>query len=190
MKSIPIFRDKTDLVSLPEIPSLLVDSFKRMGMEINGGNLTFFEKLQAVYRFMDQFGAFVSTFAVCSRGCSHCCRMDVQMGTLEAHYIEARTSAVADGTGEKVTMGHRTACPFLDADGACSIYEFRPFNCRTFHTLDDPKYCADGDESHQVYGSAGGGYGVGFYSSISSWLKGIEESEGRGFRDIRDWFPG
>lgn len=156
MKEIPIFRDKGDRVVLPDIPSSLSDEFKRMGVQINTGGLTYFDKLKLVYEFMDRFEKFVSTFAVCSRGCSHCCRMDVEVGTLEAYYIEVNTSKKV-AAGSALTLGHRTACPFLGGDGSCSIYEWRPFNCRTFHALDDPKYCADGDEAHQVYGSAGGG---------------------------------
>lgn len=188
--TVPIFRDKSDLVALPKIPESMHASFVAMGNRLNGGGLSYFDKLRAVYEFMDLYGAWVASFAVCTRGCSHCCRMDVRVGSLEAHYIQENAPVKVDGLGWSVTAGHRTACPFLGSDNTCTVYEFRPFNCRTFHTLDDPKYCEDGDESHQVYGSAGAGYGVGFYSTLAAWLERIEETHEGRFRDIRDWFPG
>lgn len=188
MSSIPIFRDKTDIRPLPPIPDALVSEFQALAKTMNADGLTYFEKLQAVYSFMNSYGAFVATFAVCGKGCSHCCRMDVQMGSLEAHYIAERVSRPAD-TGHSVTRGHVSACPFLEGNGSCSVYEWRPFNCRTFHTLDDPKYCVNGIEDHQVYGAAGFGYGVAFYEKLAMWLGLVENANGGAIRDVRDWFP-
>lgn len=191
MKPVAIkFRDKRDIRPLPPIPDELVAGMQELfATKINSRSLTLFEKLEAVYAFTDRFNAFVATFAVCQKGCNHCCQIDVQVSRIEAEYITFKGGPQLDHQGEARTTGHRTACPFIGADGGCKVYSTRPFNCRTFHTLDDPKYCADGDVDHQVYGAAGKGYGVRFYQAIAAWLKDVHESKGLPYRDIRDWFP-
>lgn len=184
------FRDKRDIRPLPPIPDELVAGMQELfATAINSRSLTLFEKLEAVYAFTDRFNAFVATFAVCQKGCNHCCQIDVQVSRIEAEYITFKGGPQLDHQGGDRTTGHRTACPFVGADGGCTVYSTRPFNCRTFHTLDDPKYCADGDVDHQVYGAAGKGYGVRFYQAIAAWLKDVHESKGLPYRDIRDWFP-
>jgi Fe-S-cluster containining protein len=183
------FRDKKDIRPLPQIPSkFAADMQELLKTKINRPELTYFQKLEAIYAFTDRFNAFVATFAVCQKGCNHCCKIDVQVSRIEAEYITFKGGPQLD-QGEVQTIGHRTACPFIGKDGSCTVYDTRPFNCRTFHTLDDPKYCADGDVDHQVYGAAGVGYGVGFYRGIAAWLKGVHDTSGLPYRDIRDWFP-
>ena len=54
-----------------------------------------------------------------------------------ASYIEARQSLVEargepEAWGSLPPVGARLACPALDAEGCCSIYEFRPLICRRF----------------------------------------------------------
>jgi Fe-S-cluster containining protein len=184
------FRDKTDIRPLPPIPDELAAGLHELiETRINAPGLTLFQRLEAVYAHLDRYNAFVATFAVCRKGCSYCCRIDVDIGQLEAEYIALKSGAPLDA-GSTRTTGHRDACPFLARDGSCSVYAARPFNCRTFHTLDDPKYCADGDEDHQTYGAAGAGYGVSAYALLARWLKGVHERRGAPYRDIRDWFPG
>jgi len=183
------FRDKTDIRPLPPIPeNLVTEMHKLVDTKINGSGLSLFDKLGAVYAFMDKYNTFVSTFAVCQKGCAHCCKIDVSISQLEAEYISATGGPTLD-RGKSRTKGHDDACPFLANDGACSIYDRRPFNCRTFHTLDDPKYCADGKEDHQVYGSSGTGYGVTFFIKLAEWLNAIHVEHDLPYRDIRDWFP-
>lgn len=183
------YRDKRDLRVLPPIPAELANGFQELlGAKIGRGGLTYIERLEAVYGFMDRFNAFVATFAVCRKGCNQCCRIDVLVGRLEAEYIATKGGIGLD-VGWERTAGNRSACPFIGIDGGCSVYDSRPFNCRTFHTLDDPKYCVNPAEEHQVYGSASSGYGVTIYRTLADWLKDAHESNGLLYRDIRDWFP-
>lgn len=183
------YRDKSEIRPLPPIPGELVDGMKQLvDQVINGPGLTLFDKLEGVYAYLDKYGAFVSTFSVCEKGCGNCCRIGVDVSRLEAEYITHKGGPMLnDGTSR--TLKHGTPCPFLTNDKTCSIYSSRPFNCRTFHTLDDPKYCVDGDEHHQTYGSAGRGYGVDIYSELARWLREIHVRKGLPYRDIRDWFP-
>lgn len=63
----------------------------------------------------------------CRRGCSDCCVDDLTIFDVEAERIR---SAYPDllRTGRPHPAG---ACAFLDAEGACRIYDARPYVCRT-----------------------------------------------------------
>lgn len=187
--SIIKFRNKNDIFSLPPIPHMLDDEMRILIDTKLNTHLTAFEKLEAVYAYMDKYNAFVATFAVCQKGCSHCCKFDVSVSRLEAEFITKQGGPMLNN-GRNMTMDHEQACTFLGKDGACTIYESRPFNCRTFHTLDDPKYCVDGVTHHQVYGIASNGYGSTILATIAGWLNMIHEKHNLPYRDIRDWFPG
>jgi len=63
----------------------------------------------------------------CRRGCSPCCVDGLTVFEVEAERIRR-------GAGELLRSGAphpRGACAFLDASGACRIYEHRPYVCRT-----------------------------------------------------------
>lgn len=186
--SIIRFRDKHDIQPLPPIPKKLNEQMRNLVDTKLNSDLTIFEKLKAVFKFLDEYNAFVATFSVCQKGCSHCCKIDVSVSRLEAEYISQKSGATLN-QGNNVTHGHGDPCTFLGKDGACEIYSFRPFNCRTFHTLDDPKYCVDGITSHQVYGVSTMGYGSLILLSLASWLKLFHDENNLAYRDVRDWFP-
>ncbi|WP_248885695.1 YkgJ family cysteine cluster protein [Acidithiobacillus acidisediminis] len=137
-------------------------------------------------RFADEL---FSSFSVCQKGCSHCCKYDVVVGRLEAKYISLKTNKNID-IGNSITTNHNSDCPFLLKKGECGIYEYRPIVCRTLHTLDDPSYCSTPDIPHQLYGVSGG-LGVGFYENVQRAFFMLTDSvcAPRGKRDIRDWFP-
>ena len=64
---------------------------------------------------------------VCRRGCSMCCVDELTVFEVEAQNIrqshpQLLQTAVPHAAG---------ACAFLDGDGACRIYEDRPYVCRT-----------------------------------------------------------
>lgn len=189
MTSVPIrFHKKWEKIKIPKIPDNLVKRIKVVNAKINSG-VPNFEKLEAVYALSDQFNSeYVAKFAVCQKGCNHCCKIDVSVSLLEAEYITFKGGPQYDMSPGK-TENNRTDCPFLAKEGTCTIYDTRPFFCRTFHTLDDPEYCAERDEKHQVYGSASTGYGNFFYAGAAGWLKRIHDEKNSPYRDIRDWFP-
>jgi Fe-S-cluster containining protein len=63
----------------------------------------------------------------CARGCSGCCLDDLTVFEVEAAVIRDRhAELLADGNPHP-----KGACAFLDAEGACRIYEERPYVCRT-----------------------------------------------------------
>jgi Fe-S-cluster containining protein len=62
----------------------------------------------------------------CRRGCHACCVDDIAVLDVEAERIRAERPEVLS------EAPHPTgACAFLDAEGACRIYEQRPYVCRT-----------------------------------------------------------
>jgi len=63
----------------------------------------------------------------CARGCNACCVDGISVFALEAARIVAHHGELLE-TGAAHPEG---ACAFLDAEGACRIYEHRPYVCRT-----------------------------------------------------------
>ena len=84
----------------------------------------------------------------CRKGCAHCCCQSVLVYAPEAFRIAAlmrertETLAAMQAAAEKwggATSGpgspRRVTCPLL-SNGACSIYDARPLNCRAFVAID------------------------------------------------------
>jgi hypothetical protein len=63
----------------------------------------------------------------CGRGCHGCCSDGITVFEIEAERIrQARGDLLADATPHA-----EDGCAFLDPEGACRIYEDRPYVCRT-----------------------------------------------------------
>ncbi len=63
----------------------------------------------------------------CHSGCSSCCVDELSVFEVEAEHIRVH-HALLLAQGVPHAVG---ACAFLDAEGACRIYEERPYVCRT-----------------------------------------------------------
>lgn len=63
----------------------------------------------------------------CARGCASCCVDGITVFEVEALEIRRHHAELLDGA-EPHGEG---ACAFLDGEGACRIYEHRPYVCRT-----------------------------------------------------------
>lgn len=64
----------------------------------------------------------------CARGCSSCCVSGLTVLSVEATAIERHLDEVGLARAPSPPPG---GCTFLDAEGACTIYEARPMVCRT-----------------------------------------------------------
>ena len=91
----------------------------------------------------------------CSRGCSYCCSLQVEVvphevfplaAWLKRHFDTARLAAVTArlrhnaartrALGDAGRKRSNLACALLGEDGACTAYEARPAQCRRFHSID------------------------------------------------------
>lgn len=88
----------------------------------------------------------------CRKGCAHCCEFRVEALPVEslriAEYLRSLAGEAAEEWTRKLENHARYAkgrserdyqkkCSFMDKEGACRIYEVRPFKCRVYHSLDD-----------------------------------------------------
>ena len=91
----------------------------------------------------------------CSRGCSYCCNLRVQVqpyeaftlaAWLERHFPPERLAQVVTRLkanvartrelGEEARKRTNIPCSLLGEDGACTAYEARPAQCRRYHSTD------------------------------------------------------
>ena len=91
----------------------------------------------------------------CGQGCDHCCKVAVEVFPHEAALLVrmAREAGIdldvprltrQSGYGIETWREQPSrdkACVFLDDDGACRVYEFRPNACRKLLVLSEPQFC-------------------------------------------------
>lgn len=108
-------------------------------------------KLPKLYGLMEEVAAVRAPHLACSEGCDACCRtIPVEISDLEARHIAQATGRVMASLppGRHTIPGHspmhvNTPCPFL-VDNLCSIYERRPYNCRSLAVVDrDALTCSE-----------------------------------------------
>ncbi len=89
------------------------------------------EKLQKLHNEVDvQVGSLekqLGDMLKCGKGCSECCIDDLTVFEIEAENIRKFHSDFLLGS-DPAPEG---VCAFQDANGACRIYEHRPYVCRT-----------------------------------------------------------
>lgn len=170
---------------IPKVPDEFFVEFAALMKQLETVNERATLKLRKIYQFLDRFSGYVSTFTVCGEGCSYCCQNQVGLTDLEAKLIEEHTGRSRKQARAGAPQREPKPCPFLNAEGACTIYSFRPFNCRTLFTLDDPEFCRTG-EPHYIYGSSDGQYSVYFYAKLNEVL--VRLNGRKPVYDIRDLF--
>jgi Fe-S-cluster containining protein len=91
----------------------------------------------------------------CTRGCSYCCSLRVEVQPYEAFALAAwlrknfspqrlaevvarlrENVAATRAMGTEARKKSNLACSLLGTDGACTAYEARPAQCRRFHSTD------------------------------------------------------
>jgi uncharacterized protein len=134
-------------ITLPNIPNNLIDQLQILISKLNDNRTNNMQKLSKIYQFCDLYSDFANTFAVCKKGCSHCCKIPVDVYEIEAVNISKKYNL---SISKNTQFNTSEDCPFLKND-FCSIYQDRPFSCRTFWTLDNPDYCRELDIPHATY---------------------------------------
>lgn len=98
-------------------------------------------KIFAIQKLSSEVRQISAPFAACKKGCSNCCYQRVMLSQTEADTIahNINKKAVQLSPAYKLpdmeAFDSTTPCNFL-VDGACSIYDHRPFMCRNQVNLD------------------------------------------------------
>ena len=176
------------LPKLPPTPAPLIEKANNLYAYLTYGNGQLGDQLEAVYRLIDEFNAFLAPFMSCKKGCSHCCHIDVQITTLEAELIQVRQGIPAHQSPQ-FTHGHHDPCPFLTPYGSCGIYESRPLICRMYQVVGEPEHCKDGYNQLTYVNAEMGHFGNAHFANLMRWLIHVVESNpGCRLADIRDFF--
>jgi Fe-S-cluster containining protein len=89
------------------------------------------ERIEALYEEIDAAVRFLEAKhgnrLRCGPGCTSCCVDEITVWSIEAENIRSRYA----GTLGKMKPHLIGACAFLDGDGTCRIYRWRPYVCRT-----------------------------------------------------------
>ncbi|MGL4835398.1 MAG: YkgJ family cysteine cluster protein, partial [Shewanella sp.] len=110
--------------------------------------MIFMQSLHGVTKSLSQDHGGLS---VCTKGCSHCCKLNVDLTLVEASYIAQRMKVDGVEFGYQQGFTPDTYCPFHNAvTKACQIYEFRPIACQLFASMDSVEFCKTPDVPHKV----------------------------------------
>lgn len=136
------------------------------------------EKLLALYKLADELYKPLAGFTACKKGCSFCCKMPtIELSHLEAVEICERTGVAVSHSPPRNHVWE--PCPLL-SDDCCSVYEHRPFFCRTHVTfMATPDWC-EPDKCNKVEMP-----NLAFPNLLRAY---IELPKGD-VRDIREVFP-
>ena len=101
-------------------------------------------RLHRIRFIAGEWSKIVTEVGACRKGCSHCCHIAVLIPKSEAKLIAKASGRPLNKTTQGVELGvaldhtkyQGTPCTFLK-DGACSVYDSRPFVCRTLANMDD-----------------------------------------------------
>jgi len=148
-------------------------------------------KLRQIQVIADKAFRHAAGRAACARGCAHCCYIAVPISTVEAKAIgeqlgiEPRNVANVP-PGNPTSFSNETPCSFLE-NNECSIYEYRPLECRANFNFDRDSYWCQ-YENWDKPGAAVPKPGIAPLASAYNHV-----SRGKSPRpivaDIRDFFP-
>lgn len=123
--------------------------------------------------------------SVCKKGCSHCCKLNVDVTMVEAAYIASKLKGGYE-FDYKAGFDKGSYCPFHNSQTqACAIYEFRPIACQLFASVDSAEYCKTPDVPHKVLTQHSTGV---FDQLVEPIEKASINDKSPVYADIREWF--
>ena len=129
-------------IVLENIPKFLVKKEENLFQRFVKSKRNSSYKLKRLYDFMDNIYQHVNKNSPCKKGCNHCCHYNVSISELEVQYIERLNNIKRNQSQSHITDFHGTPCPFLK-EGSCSIYNSRPFVCRSHVSIGSSEiWCA------------------------------------------------
>jgi uncharacterized protein len=129
------------------MPRRLAEREDQFAEQIKRAKVGPLKKLGLLYSFMEELAAVTSRFTPCAKGCASCCHYAVSVSPIEVEYIERHTRRSRNRVLRLLDDPHGMPCPFL-RNGACSIYEARPFVCRRHHALTPTAYWCEPSRSY------------------------------------------
>lgn len=105
-------------------------------------------KLHDLYCFTDELLKYVNKVTPCKKGCDYCCNIPVSVSLLELEYMKKHVKKLRSKLGP-ANLDTNSPCPLLN-NGACSVYELRPFHCRKHVALTSTSYWCHPDRCHSV----------------------------------------
>lgn len=123
----------------PEQPELLSALARVVTANAHAEN-----KIKQIHFIADKVFRHAVGHVACARGCAHCCHVAVSLTDVEAKSIGEQIGIEPkDVTGvaprDPASFSKIAPCPFLEKD-ECSIYEYRPLECRAHFNLDRDSY--------------------------------------------------
>ncbi len=150
-------------------------------------NASAHSKLGEIYRLVDEIAKFSIAHTPCGKGCSSCCRMNVEISEVEANKIQRETGSkfvpLRQSIMHPLTEFSGMACPFL-TDDACSIYQSRPLVCRSHFSFDTTPHWCSPDRMGMVEVPL-----IRFDGVQAAFFSLTKRGNGGVFADIRDFFP-
>jgi Fe-S-cluster containining protein len=143
-------------------------------------------KLRKIFALMTDLGHAVNTYVACGKGCSDCCKMNVSISIIEAERLAAvsrkRMAIVKYPVRHPEQEFTGVPSPFL-VEGACSVYEDRPYACRAHYSFDTSAYWC-----HPERANAGEMSRLQMGGARQAYDDIVVSSRLQGFADIRDFF--
>ena len=169
-----------------KIPGDLTNLENSLAVRLRSENSSARSKLQKIYRLADQIMQHAAPHVACHKGCSSCCKMNVQITSDEAALIEqtggVQAASLKSTAIHEIGKYNGVPCPFLK-DGQCSIYEARPLVCRTHVSFySDDYWCHPSRNLEQAAPVVG-------FSGLFDAINGVRATKNGVFGDIRDFFP-
>lgn len=162
------------------IPVKVINEEKKFFKTNSKRNLRDTHKVRKIWELTDRINSYISKELICKPGCSGCCHNDVSLTEVEAKIISEYTGKkINHSEALRTTSHHGEPCTFLIND-SCSIYEVRPYVCRSHISLMDSAYWCQPSRSLNVK--------VPMFKPSEIARLYLSMVNNHTVKDIRDWF--
>ncbi|WP_457334893.1 YkgJ family cysteine cluster protein [Rhizobacter sp. P5_C2] len=173
---------------LAALPRSSIEAEEKLPQAVRATKASARSKLWRIYRVADELSKAREPFVACEKGCASCCHMNVTITKAEADRLERaagrRAAAVDRSVHHDQGKFVGIPCPFLDAQGACTVYEDRPLSCRKHGSFFESAAACHPSVMNEVEVPM-----VGF-SGLDEALFEVSSVPGAPvLADIRDFFP-
>ena len=173
---------------LAQVSTAVNERDDRIVAELANENSSLKSKLGKVYGMVAEATDGIQPFVACARGCSACCKMNVDISSLEAERLSAVSGSqmvqLAAPVRHSEDRFSGVPCPFLISD-TCSVYEVRPYACRAHFSFDNSAHWCQPERAYVADMSL-----VNFGGAKEAYQTIATRTNLGGFADIRDFFPG